>query len=49
VYVKKLLDPLSRDQMYGILLKLGLEYETVLNEVKACLQRDPSRTKLFVR
>ncbi len=47
--VKKLLDPLSRDQLYAILLKLGLEYETVLNEIKAVAQRDPSRTKLFVR
>lgn len=47
--VKKLLDPLSRDQLYAILLKLGLDYETVLNEIKAVAQRDPSRTKLFVR
>jgi RNA recognition motif-containing protein len=47
--VRKLLNPLSRDQLINVLVKVGLHDEAVLNEIRHASETDPSRTKLFVR
>uniref|UniRef100_A0A1D1XEH3 Heterogeneous nuclear ribonucleoprotein D0 n=1 Tax=Anthurium amnicola TaxID=1678845 RepID=A0A1D1XEH3_9ARAE len=47
--LKLLLDPLRKDQLVEILLKLGTQYPSVAEEIKGVASADPVHRKLFVR
>ncbi|XP_043690594.1 UBP1-associated protein 2C-like isoform X2 [Telopea speciosissima] len=47
--LRLLLDPLRRDQLLDLLLKLGSQYPSVAEEIKSIASADPVHRKLFVR
>ncbi|XP_008777247.1 UBP1-associated protein 2C-like [Phoenix dactylifera] len=47
--LRNLLDPLRKDQLVDLLVKLGTQYSTVAEEIKGVACSDPVHRKLFVR
>ncbi|XP_042489593.1 UBP1-associated protein 2C-like [Macadamia integrifolia] len=47
--LRMLLDPLRRDQLLDLLLKLGSQYPSVAEEIKSIASADPIHRKLFIR
>ncbi|KAF8395902.1 hypothetical protein HHK36_019857 [Tetracentron sinense] len=48
-HLRMLLDPLRKDQLLDLLLKLGSQYPSVAEEIKSLASADPVHRKLFVR
>ncbi|KAJ4971534.1 hypothetical protein NE237_004633 [Protea cynaroides] len=47
--LRLLLDPLRKDQLLDLILKLGSQYPSVAEEIKSIASADPVHRKLFVR
>lgn len=47
--LRNLLDPLRKDQLVDLLVKLGTQYPTVAEEIQGLASSDPVHRKLFVR
>ncbi|XP_077210803.1 UBP1-associated protein 2B-like [Tasmannia lanceolata] len=48
-YLRTLLDPLSKEQLLNMLVKLGSHNHSVADEIKGVASADPVHRKLFVR
>lgn len=47
--LKKLLDPLTKDQLVELLSSAGVQYGSVAEEINEVASKDPAHRKLFVR
>lgn len=47
--LRSLLDPLRKDQLVDLLVKLGIQYPEVAEEINGAASEDPVHRKLFVR
>ncbi|KAL3698821.1 hypothetical protein R1sor_012897 [Riccia sorocarpa] len=47
--LKKLLEPLSKEQLIALLVNAGSQFSTVADEIRDVASKDPAHRKLFVR
>eukprot|EP00246_Nothoceros_aenigmaticus_P011545 TRINITY_DN3181_c0_g1_i1.p1 TRINITY_DN3181_c0_g1~~TRINITY_DN3181_c0_g1_i1.p1 ORF type:complete len:367 (+),score=70.42 TRINITY_DN3181_c0_g1_i1:102-1202(+) len=47
--LKKLLEPLSKEQLIGLLAKAGFQFSAVADDIRDIASKDPAHRKLFVR